>query len=296
MGLTFGSLFSGVGGFDLGFERAGWECKWQVEWDMRCQNVLNKHWSSVPKWLDVCDVDGGVVAPVDCIIFGSPCQDLSLAGRRAGIDGSKSSMFFEAVRIIGEMRDATSNVYPRVTVWENVPGALTSNGGDDFGKVLETLGDIGAVEQEWAVLDAQYFGVPQRRRRIFLVSVFDTDIGRRCPEQILPVHQGVKRNDKQAEGIVGFYSTQGKYDVPEVNKLPPLKTVAAPCISGETLRPRRLTPVEAERLMGWSDDHTRWGADGTEQADTHRYKQCGNGVASPVAQWVAEQISNLVGA
>lgn len=100
-------------------------------------------------------------------------------------------MFFEAVRIIKEMRDATNSIYPRATIWENVPGALSSNKGADFGVVLSSLADIGAITQEYAVLDAQYFrSTPQRRRRIFLVSIFDPAASERCPDPLLPLIQG----------------------------------------------------------------------------------------------------------
>ena len=136
MTLTFGSLFAGVGGFDMGFEQAGWDCKFQVEWDKNCQQILNKHWPDVPKWLDVSDVNGAEIPPVDCIIFGSPCQDLSVAGARRGLSGERSGLFHEAVRIIKEMRDATNGTFPRWTVWENVAGALSSNNGRDFGTVI----------------------------------------------------------------------------------------------------------------------------------------------------------------
>jgi DNA (cytosine-5)-methyltransferase 1 len=163
MTLTFGSLFAGVGGFDMGFEQAGWDCKFQVEWDKNCQQILNKHWPDVPKWLDVSDVNGAEIPPVDCIIFGSPCQDLSVAGKRAGLEGERSGLFHEAVRIIKEMRDATNGTFPRWTVWENVAGALSSNNGRDFGTVINEMAKAGACLQEYAVLDAQHFGIPQRR-------------------------------------------------------------------------------------------------------------------------------------
>lgn len=191
MTLTYGSLFAGVGGFDMGMEQAGYEPVFQVEWDKNCQKILHHHWPTVPKWGDVCDVNGADLPPCDVLIFGSPCQDLSVAGKRAGLqDGDRSSMFFEAVRIIKEMRDATNSIYPRATIWENVPGALSSNKGADFGVVLSSMADIGAITQEYAVLDAQYFGVPQRRRRIFLVSIFDPAASERCPDPLLPVIQG----------------------------------------------------------------------------------------------------------
>jgi DNA-cytosine methyltransferase len=192
MTLTYGSLFAGVGGFDMGMEQAGYEPVFQVEWDKNCQKILHHHWPTVPKWGDVCDVNGADLPPCDVLIFGSPCQDLSVAGKRAGLqDGDRSSMFFEAVRIIKEMRDATNSIYPRATIWENVPGALSSNKGADFGVVLSSLADIGAITQEYAVLDAQYFrSTPQRRRRIFLVSIFDSAASERCPDPLLPLIQG----------------------------------------------------------------------------------------------------------
>lgn len=198
MKLTYGSLFSGVGGFDLGFDRTGFECVFQVEWDKHCQQILAKHWPEVPKWLDVQEVNGAEIPPCDVLIFGSPCQDLSVAGKRAGLDGTKSSMFYEATRIIKEMRNATESVYPRVVVWENVPGALSSNNGADFGQVLDTLAECGAVDIQWSILDAQHFGVPQRRRRIFVVAIFDPTAAEQCPETLLPVIEGSRGDFKKS--------------------------------------------------------------------------------------------------
>ena len=199
MALTFGSLFAGVGGFDMGFEQAGWDCKFQVEWDKNCQQILNKHWPDVPKWLDVSDVNGAEIPPVDCIIFGSPCQDLSVAGKRAGLEGERSGLFHEAVRIIKEMRDATNGTFPRWTVWENVAGALSSNNGRDFGTVINEMAKAGAHLQEFALLDAQHFGVPQRRRRVFLVSCFDPTTADRCPDPLLPVTESVRGDSKKGK-------------------------------------------------------------------------------------------------
>lgn len=395
------------------------------------------------------------------------------------------------------MRDATNGTYPRWTVWENVAGALSSNNGRDFGTVINEMAEAGACLQEYALLDAQYFGVPQRRRRVFLVSCFDPATADRCPDPLLPVTESVRGNTKKGkqkrqsaaltltEGVggdgaivnaigasiyhkstvvnqdvnCGHLVTEGRilgsdivgslntsdakmistqyvnenkvvvepyvksrraqsvdddetWIAGEVNPtlnsfdmgdtrtttaiLEPVlfensyrdgarianggvtqtlsakmgtgggntPMIAIPIQDGRdiekhqngfgvasdvepsytldqtgaqavaysvredakantfsateldhanalsALRPspqshhaqmfiaqpmavRRLTPLECERLMGWPDDHTRWKADGTEQADTHRYKQCGNGVASPVAQWVAQQIGKV---
>lgn len=362
---TFGSLFAGVGGFDMGFEQAGFQCLFQVEWDKHCQTVLNRHWPDVPKWGDVCDVNGTELPSVDVLIFGSPCQDLSVAGKRAGIDGGRSSMFFEATRIIKEMQNATGGTYPRVAVWENVPGALSSNKGADFQTVLNEMGDCGAHLLEWAVLDAQHFGVPQRRRRVFLVSVFDSAAAGRCPDPLFPVREGcrgdyqkgIKKGQTVAGTLTESIGSSQSTAVKTVRSgardadgnLPPevwQETDLAPTLnsmdntgesratilafeepiffqmhqSGETRiqkdvmhtlagymgtggnntpmvtipTVRRLTPLECERLMGWPDNHTRWRADGTEQSDSARYKQCGNGVATPVAKWVATQIKGTL--
>jgi DNA (cytosine-5)-methyltransferase 1 len=198
MELTFGSLFAGVGGFDLGFQNAGWENSWQVEWDSKCQSVLNKHWPDSDKYFNVEDVDGSKIKPVSLITFGSPCQDLSVAGKRAGLDGDRSSMFYEATRIIKEMRNATGNEYPKIAIWENVPGALTSNKGEDFSAVIDEMANIGALAIEWHILDAQWFGVPHRRRRLFLIASFCPTIVGRCGTQILPVPQDSDGNLKKS--------------------------------------------------------------------------------------------------
>ena len=354
------------------------------------------------------------------------------------------------------MRDATNGTFPRWTVWENVAGALSSNNGRDFGTVINEMAKAGAHLQEYALLDAQHFGIPQRRRRVFLISCFDPATADKCPDTLLPVTESVRGDSKKGKqkrqsaasattdsvrgdgGILGseivgslntsdakMISTQyvnenkcvvepyemvnrpvkdpvgtlqarvaatnhesirdGHAIVEELMLVdgtrvddvrvynPPVQTLGArmgtggnnvpmlafdtqfgsnanvfedqsptlkasqaapsvaydsivfdddrrvgPRIFDETIgtlqafmgtggnntpmvaQPtepsmavRRLTPLECERLMGWPDDHTRFKADGTEQADTHRYKQCGNGVASPVAQWVAEQIAKV---
>jgi DNA (cytosine-5)-methyltransferase 1 len=196
---TFGSLFAGVGGFDLGMEAAGWRCGFQVEWDKNCQQTLSYHWPDVPRWGDVCEVNGADLPPVDCITFGSPCQDLSVAGKRAGLSGGRSSMFYEAMRIIREMRNATGNVYPRYIIWENVVGALSSRNGDDFEAVLREMADAGATFLEWAVLDAQFFGVPQRRRRVFVIAGFDSAKANGSGQEILPVGEGRARHSSTGD-------------------------------------------------------------------------------------------------
>jgi DNA (cytosine-5)-methyltransferase 1 len=191
--ITFGSLFSGAGGFDLGLERAGMECKFQVEWDSYCQQVLAHHWADVPQWSDVQQVNGADLPPVEVIAWGSPCQDLSTSGNRVGLDGKKSSMFFEGIRIIKEMREATNETYPIVSIWENVAGAITSNNGDDFQRVLWEMAEAGCHHIEWRMLDSQWFRVPQRRKRIFVIAVWDSATNITVDQQILDDIKSSKR-------------------------------------------------------------------------------------------------------
>ena len=188
------SLFSGVGGFDLGLERAGMTTVAQVEWDPKCQQVLARHWPHVPRWGDVSDVNGADLPDCDLVAFGSPCQDLSVAGKRAGmVEGeTRSGLFYEAVRIIKELQEDDRG--PAWVVWENVVGALSSNRGLDFAAVVDSLGELGAVDIQWRVLDAQWFGVPQRRRRVFVVARLNPSAAGR--PQVLPVGASVRRDSE----------------------------------------------------------------------------------------------------
>lgn len=160
--MTSGSLFSGIGGFDLGLERSGMVCEWQVEIDQKCRDVLAYHWPDVERYEDVRDVGRRNLEPVDIITGGFPCQDVSVAGKREGLAGERSGLWFEFHRILEELT-------PRWVVVENVPGLLSSNGGRDFAVILQGLVEIG-YGVSWRVLDAQYFGVAQRRRRVFIVG------------------------------------------------------------------------------------------------------------------------------
>lgn len=163
--MTFGSLFSGIGGFDLGFERAGLSCKWQVEIDKDCNRVLENQWPDVKRFRDIISVKIEELEQADVISFGSPCQDLSVAGRRKGLAGERSGLFYEAMRIVRESR-------PAFAVWENVPGAFSSNAGLDFVAVLREFRECGARDIAWRVFDSQYCGVAQQRRRVFVVADF----------------------------------------------------------------------------------------------------------------------------
>ncbi len=157
------SLFSGIGGFDLGFDRAGMVCAGQVEYDEKARAVLARHWPDVPRMNDVREVQGDEFGAVDLICGGFPCQDVSVAGRRAGLAGERSGLWYEFHRII----EAT---LPPWIVIENVPGLLSSNGGKDIQIIIDSLTRIGYTV-DIDIKDAQEFGVAQNRRRVFLTCV-----------------------------------------------------------------------------------------------------------------------------
>lgn len=290
------SLFSGVGGFDLGLEAAGMQTVFQCEWDKHCLSVLNRHWADVPKWGDISTLTGKHIlaqAPqIDVVAWGSPCQDLSQAGKRVGLKGGRSGLFYEGIRIIKELREETNGKYPRFSIWENVAGALNSNKGADFGAILDAMAEAGAMVIEWKLLDTKYFGIAQARRRVFVVAGFNLDRSELDSVKIFPINESDSRYIQKGNEV-SFYQSHGVQDQFNVGFTNPLKKIAACCVVSETLKPRRLTPIESERLQGYPDDWTRWGADGQEQKDVYRYQQCGNGVTAPVAQWVGEQVMKL---
>jgi len=191
--LTLGSLFDGSGGFPLGGLLCGIQPLWASEIEPFPIRVTTKRIPGMKHYGDIIKLNREDLSPVDIITFGSPCTDMSVAGKRAGLDGEQSVLFYEAIRIIKEMRCKTNGQYPRYAVWENVPGAFSSNKGEDFKAVLESIcrvkdetisvpktyrwqsagkivGDDFSIA--WRVLDAQYWGVPQRRKRIYLVADF----------------------------------------------------------------------------------------------------------------------------
>ena len=193
--LTLGSLFDGSGGFPLAGTLSGIRPLWASEVEPFPIRVTTKRFPDMKHYGDISTLSGAELPPVDIITFGSPCQDVSVAGKRAGIDGARSGLFFEAIRIIKEMREKTNGEKPRYICWENVPGAFSSNNGLDFKAVLKAV--IGVKEpgcevpapdkngwpyadvymgDGWSVayrlLDAQFWGVPQRRARIYLVADF----------------------------------------------------------------------------------------------------------------------------
>ena len=298
--MRVGSLFAGIGGFDEGFRRAGMTTVWMVEIDPWCRRVLARHFPEAQLFEDVRAVGRDELEPVDLICGGFPCQDLSVAGRRAGLAGERSGLFFEFARILDELR-------PRWVVIENVPGLLSSNRGKDMGTVLWTLGELG---YGWAyrVLDAQYFGVAQRRRRVFIVGCLGDAAS---AVQVLFEPESCERDTpprRTAGRVAAALPASGAGTSRTGNERTEVSFLVAPTLStknevasSSTQRQRwmeqsaamfgavrRLTPRECERLQGFPDDWTL--IDGDKTPDAPRYRALGNAVAVPVAEWVGRRI------
>lgn len=220
--LTLASLFDGSGGFPLGGMLAGIKPVWSSEIEPFAIRVTTKRLSKVKHYGDITKIKGNEVEPVDIITFGSPCQDMSIAGKRAGLDGSRSNLFYDAIRIVKEMRCATNGEKPRYIVWENVTGAFSSNKGEDFKSVLEEICKVKYQEMSipkptkweqagtimgddfslaWRVFDAQFWGVAQRRNRIYLVA----DFGGNSAPKILFESEGLSGYSK--EGFKSWHET-----------------------------------------------------------------------------------------
>lgn len=223
--LTLGSLFDGLGGWQLAALHNGVRPVWSSEIEAFPMAVTKKHFPDTLQLGDITKLDGATLPPVDIICAGSPCQDLSVAGKRKGLEGERSGLFRKAIDIVFSMREATNGEYPKFFIWENVPGAFSSNKGADFQAVLEeitkskipmpaggrwaTAGMVrsGRCDIAWRVLDAQYWGVPQRRKRIFLVADFRNQQSRNTevlfePESVPgDIESGGKEGQGAATGV-----------------------------------------------------------------------------------------------
>lgn len=241
--ITMGSLFSGIGGFEVAAQWYDVKVLWQSEIEAWAVELLKHRFPEAEQLGDVCNINGAEIEPVDIITFGSPCQDMSVAGKRAGLDGERSGLFREAMRIIREMRKSTNGEYPKYIIWENVPGAFSSNKGLDFKAVLEEITESkipmpksgkwaaagmvrgGKCDVSWRVLDAQYWGVSQRRKRIYLVGdyrtgrsaeiLFKPESVSRHPKPCGEARKGIASDtqtgirEANAESILGFLPLAG---------------------------------------------------------------------------------------
>ena len=306
------SFFSGIGGFDLGFQRAGFQVVYQCEIQTYCHEILAQHWPTVPRGRDIKDLKDGSTVPVsDVWAGGFPCQDVSLArmGPRAGLKGKQSGLFYEFSGLVEQYK-------PRVLVIENVPGLLSSHEGRDFQIVISTLASIGYCVG-WRVLDSKDFGVPQSRSRVFIVGTYRE---RRGPGEIL-FECECGEGHHQAGGSHGKGSVSPfKESVGDHVKGPIVKKMAHclyACSARHTGtdwsrnyasypdgRVRRFIPVECERLQGFPDSWTmpqdeRMGR--RDDLDSLRYHALGNAVTVNVVEWLGRRVrrylerSNLEG-
>jgi len=268
-------LFSGIGGFHLGFERAGYEVtSYFSEIDQHAIAVYKHQFPTSTYVGSVTNVRGADLPRIDLITFGSPCQDFSLAGKRAGMEGERSSLVLQAIRLISECR-------PSVFVWENVKGTFSSNDGADFWAIIQAFANIGGYRLEWQLLNTSWF-LPQNRERIYLVGYSTTTGGdwrgalpiKNESREIIKI-QGSRANTNSVTTRQGA-DTQGSYILIQSEQ-------------GSNIR--RLTPIECERLQGFPDNHTAFGNyDGVVKpmSNTQRYKQCGNAVTVDVVSEVAK--------
>jgi DNA (cytosine-5)-methyltransferase 1 len=294
MEMKYFSAFTGVGGFDLGMP-PDWECVGHSEINKYANMVLRYRFKGVKNYGDIQKIKWSEVPDFDMLVGGTPCQDLSVAGKRTGINGSRSRLFFEFIRALKEKK-------PKYFIWENVKGTISSQGGWDFAKVLLEFSEAG-YSVWWQVLDATWFGIPQHRERVFVVGY----LGREPPLKILfepnragssidsktGGHQGIKiaipilspnRMKKGQNGRRFKDNGEPSFTLTQQDR--------HGIFDGKIIR--MLTPRECERLMGWSDDWTRWGIDEkgniVELSDTQRYNLIGNGV---VPQIISNIIKNI---
>lgn len=270
---TVGSLFAGIGGFDLGFENAGFTTSWQVEIDPICRAVLSDRFAHAVQFDDVRTClpqikslpNGGAV---DVIIGGFPCQDVSAAGKRAGLAGKRTGLFFDAIEIV-------KNIKPRFVVLENVTGLISSNDGKDLQTVIETLAQCGYVGF-WRVLDSRYFGVPQKRRRVFLVSGL-----REYPPFSLMADLG------SVERICGKVESQSLWADAHHTLLAGIGTSAINLNCADIIAVPNGRHQMAVRERTTVDDGLCKGLDETNACEA---RAAGNAVCPQVAQWIASHL------
>lgn len=265
---TVGSLFSGIGGLDLGFERAGFTTSWQIEIDPINRAVLKNRFPHSTQYNDIRDCGAHNLSHVDVITGGFPCQDLSIAGKRKGLAGNRSGLFFEVCRILNEIQ-------PSWVVLENVTGLLSCNDSKDFETVIKTLANCGYVGY-WRVLNARYFGVPQARRRVFLVAGFG---------QFPPIDLLVDAKPTQ-----DIYST--------VRAQQQIESWAAPTLCAR----RNSASIGFSEILiahenGWDKmvERQRMSQNhgfclGMDEANAKESWAAGNAVVPQVAQWVASHL------
>lgn len=291
--IKYFSTFSGIGGFELGIERAARKAKLSVEYvghsetDKFAEKVYQKHFKGNKNYGDITRINERELPNFDILVGGFPCQSYSSAGKQLGLKDERGQLFYDLIRIIREKR-------PRIIVLENVPALLSNNRGYSFATILAELEKLG-LYVEWQICDSSNFGVPQTRKRLVIVGF----LGGIPSRPIFPPNSTSKtyldeakfisysqsrdsiRLKNTANTIVASYSGLGNFN--------------QPAILTDDKRIRRLTPLECERLMGFPDNWTILGVDGKTISDSQRYHQCRNAVCPNVIEVVFDKIFNIKG-
>ena len=268
-------LFSGIGGFSLGFQRAGYQFTEHYFSEIDKHAIANyKYNFPHAKHIgDITSIHGGDFTGIDIITFGSPCQDFSMAGKRAGLAGEKSSLIQHAIALI-------ANIRPSVFVWENVKGAFFSNAGADFWAIIQAFANIGGYRLEWQLLNTSWV-LPQNRERIYLIGHI---AGRSIPG-VFPIGEVTKDSCKKTRNIYDYSRTilRGYKNSSSTGSF----------IKTKSNKIRYLTEIECERLQGFPDNWTQYGNyDGVIKpiAKTQRYKLIGNAVTVDIVELIAKRL------
>lgn len=274
--LTYFSTFSGIGGFELGIEEAAREldidtkCIGYSEIDKFASSVYERHFPNTKNYGDIKQINTNELPDFDLLVGGFPCQDASIIGKRAGLAGERTGLFYELARILKTKQ-------PKYFVFENVKGLLSSNKGEDFKQILQILDDLG-YDVQWGVLDAQYFRTPQHRERVIFVG-FLRD---KCRSEVLSIRGEKYKTILTSECIVAYSkrrtsATRHSSVNTIIASYHGIGSDGAPgVIEGNKIR--RLTPVECERCQMFPDNWTKFGKDNELISDSQRYRMCGNAV------------------
>lgn len=312
--MNVGSLFSGIGGFELGFERAGMRVSWQVERDAFCRAVLARHFPDAARFEDVREVGAGNLAPVDLICGGFPCQDLSSAGRGAGIDGARSGLWSEFARIVRELR-------PRYVVVENVPALLSGKGKRwERGPIGRVLGDLAEAryDAEWACLSAREFGAPHLRKRVWIVAYPAWDAQAGAAAEPRPERQRARTGGQRSRAADLAYADPQRQPggAGQMEPAGGRRPADGGGASGGELAdpdPRRLpqrSSIDGESAEGLSASKARRHADGPGGSEGHpwrtepavgrvadgvphrvdRLAALGNALVPQIAEWIGRRI------
>lgn len=279
--IRYGSVCSGIEAATVAWHPLGWEPAFFSEIEPFPRAILQHHYPETPLHGDFTTIEADQYEPIDLLVGGTPCQSFSIAGLRGGLDDDRGNLALEFLRLAQRTR-------PKWLVWENVPGVLSSNGGRDFGAILGGMVECG-YGFAYRVLDAQYFGVAQRRRRVFVVGCLGDW---RSAAAVLFERKGLSGNFKEI-----ISQRQGSGWV-----FPCLTRRGPGCLREEEgfvideNRIRHLTPIECERLQGFPDNYTAipWRNKTANQCpDGPRYNALGNSMAVPVMRWIGERIQKV---